>query len=269
MPIKTTPRPVRRAAGTANPAPPPVRSEVAWIAHAGSAIALRGGAPTPASLWESVEVGADWIELDVCSTSDDALVLRHDITLASGQPLATLSLPELRRREPGLLTLDEGIELIGGRAPLLLDIKTELAVPALARRLMRASGAGFAVCTESTSALTEMRARAPRIGRWLSLPDMGAGSYQGVRSVVSGLLKHRYRGGLSELGRELGGALKDVKSNPADGLARFGGLWRLDIPQGDEPIGLSPSFRLIAELTLPVGIGARRASPTRRLQLLQ
>jgi len=178
-----------------------------------------------------VEVGADCIELDICITSDDALVLRHDLTLPSGQPLATLTLRELRRREPGILTLDDGIDLIGGRSPLLLDIKTELAVAALARRLMAGSGTGISVCTENTSALTEMRTRAPRVGRWLSLPDMGAGSYQGMRSVVSGLLKHRYRGGLGDLGRELGGALKDARSSPAVGLVRIGGApWRAYLP---------------------------------------
>src|SRR5437773_2811404 len=46
------------------------------------------------------------------------------------------------------------------------------------------------------------------------------------------------------------------------------GLRLLHVPQRHEPVGSPPSFRLVAKLALPVGIGARRSGPPRRLQLL-
>lgn len=227
MPIITTPRPP----GAATPACARTAPAPSWIAHAGGAIGLRGGAPTPGSLAGCVELGCDWIELDVCATSDGHLVLRHDTALGSGQPLATLTLHELRRREPEILTLPQGREVIGIHTPLLLDIKTELAVPPLARQLSGSTGSPVAVCTENLSCLTEMRSRAPRIARWLSLPDMGSGSYESVRNVVTNLLNHRHHGGLGRLGRELGAAVREARSNPLQGLGRLGGSpWRAHLP---------------------------------------
>lgn len=79
------------------------------------------------SLEKALELGVDRIEVDVQQSSDGDLVLVHDERLKIGQDRPTLvsKIPTttLRASLPGLLTLPEAIELIGGRAPLMLDIK--------------------------------------------------------------------------------------------------------------------------------------------------
>ena len=114
------------------------------IAHRGAS----GYAPenTRAAFALAIEMGADRIETDVRRTSDGALVLVHDGTVARTTdghgPVADHTLAELRALDAGswygddfagerILTLDELIDEFGSRLPLVLEIKVGLATAAL------------------------------------------------------------------------------------------------------------------------------------------
>jgi glycerophosphoryl diester phosphodiesterase len=207
-------------------------STTEWIAHAGLAIARPGGAPDRASLDRVLRVGPEWLEVDVLVTADQVLVLRHDSRLGSRQPVAELTLNELRRAEPELLTLDDGVEHLRGRLPLLLDIKSEATSPALGRWLARRrSGSGYAACTESAAALQAVRERAPRVARWRSLPDLGTHTAHHVTQVLAALWDLRNPSGLAHIAAQMGRGATRLVHDPHAGVAILGGVpWRRQLP---------------------------------------
>jgi glycerophosphoryl diester phosphodiesterase len=112
----------------------------------------------------------DWLELDLCVTDGGVLVLRHHSRLPGGRPVHTLTLSELRRLEPDILTLSEAAEHLGGRVPMLVDVKGSRVVAPLTRWLVRQGRAGtFAICSESRDTLAHMREAVPWVQRWRTL----------------------------------------------------------------------------------------------------
>lgn len=75
----------------------------------------------------ALHIGVDRIEIDVQRAADGRLVLVHDERLrnSDGTWTAARALPveALRERLDGLLAFDEAVDLIGGRSPLLIDVK--------------------------------------------------------------------------------------------------------------------------------------------------
>lgn len=61
----------------------------------------------------AAQLGADGVELDVRRTSD-ALVVRHDATLAGHGPLVAMSLAEIREADPSVPTFEEAMEACSG-----------------------------------------------------------------------------------------------------------------------------------------------------------
>jgi glycerophosphoryl diester phosphodiesterase len=202
-----------------------------WIAHAGLGINRPGGAPDATTLGEAVRLRVDRVELDVCTTADRRLVLRHDECIGGDVPLTSLRLAELRWLEPRLLTLDEGLEHLGD-LPVLFDVKTDATAPVLARWLRaRRDLRRFAVCTESYAALAAMREGAPRVERWRSFPDLGLRRREHVARVCGALLNHRRPGHAAFVARELIASARDVFARRDEGIARAGGVpWRRLLP---------------------------------------
>ena len=202
-----------------------------WVAHAGLGIRRPGGAPDARTLSEAVRLRVDRVELDVCATADGRLVLRHDECIAGEVPLSSLRLAELRWLEPHLLTLDEGLEHLGGM-PVLLDVKADATVPVLTRWLRgRRDLRRFAVCTESRAALLAMREGAQRVERWRSFPDLGLHRREHVARVCGALLRHRHPGHAAFVARELVASARDVFARRDEGFARAGGVpWRRLLP---------------------------------------
>jgi glycerophosphoryl diester phosphodiesterase len=118
--------------------------QVAVIAHRGS------GAMAPENTLASVQLalkqGADYIENDIMRTSDGALVIMHDLTLArttnveqvfpdrSPWNVSTFTLAEIKQLDAGswfsakyagqrVPTLREWVEEVGSRAGMLLEAK--------------------------------------------------------------------------------------------------------------------------------------------------
>jgi len=127
------------------------------IGHRGN----RAHAPenTVASLLEAVAVGADAVEFDVRVTRDGELVLLHDPTLdrttdATGE-VASMPLAELRGVDAGarftrdeqsfpwrgrgadVPTFDEVVETLPRTLPLIVELKTAAATPALMAAIVR------------------------------------------------------------------------------------------------------------------------------------
>lgn len=196
-----------------------------WIAHAGLAITRPGGAPDRESLARAVQLGVDWLELDVCATADGALVLHHDAWIATRERIADLTLDELRHRSPGTLTLDDGREVVGERVRLLLDVKTDVTASPLAAWLGRRPRSDtLAVCTERVPTLVELRRRAPRVARWLSLPDLGEGWIQAGRRIAAALWDHRRLAAIPGVTRDPITLPLGTASGRRDLLASLGGL---------------------------------------------
>jgi glycerophosphoryl diester phosphodiesterase len=211
---------------------------VQLIGHAGLAIQSAEGSPTRGHLNEAMSLGVDRIELDVCCTSDGRLVMRHDVSLADGRSVANLELAELRVADSGALTIDDAVEHLGGRVPMLLDIKTAATAEALGIWLRRRRDLdSFALCTENLPWLLRLRFAAPRVARWPSFPDIGDRRAHHVQRVVVGLWRsHASLYGLRRGVADIHRAAVQLYQRPHESLANLAGLpWRgrllLDIAQ--------------------------------------
>jgi glycerophosphoryl diester phosphodiesterase len=180
---------------------------VQLIGHAGLAAARPGGTPDRSTLDAAVGHRLARLEVDVACCADGAVVLRHDLLMPSGRRLMDLDLGEVRREAPGLLTLDEAVEHLGGRLPLLLDIKEPSVVAALGdwaagRRDLEL----LAVCTDGAAALGHLRDRAPGLARWRTLPVYAPGPETTPRRLVACALRRRLPERLERLCAEVGAA---------------------------------------------------------------
>jgi glycerophosphoryl diester phosphodiesterase len=135
------------------------------IAHRGASLERRENS-LPA-FERAIELGADFVELDVQVTSDGALVVFHDLDL---DRLTTLRGPLRRRalaelREHGIPTLEQVIELARGRIGVMAELKS----PQLYRRhdvIGRTAallGPDDALLSFSRRALLEARSRRPTL----------------------------------------------------------------------------------------------------------
>jgi glycerophosphoryl diester phosphodiesterase len=74
----------------------------------------------------AIEVGADYVELDVQVSSDGALVVFHDLDLDRLTPLRgpLRRRPLAELREVGIPTLEEVVSVTRGRIPLMVELKS-------------------------------------------------------------------------------------------------------------------------------------------------
>ena len=144
------------------------------IAHRGLASIRPCGAPLAEDLERALRTpGVAMVEVDVRATAGGAVVVVHDASCGEG-PVRALSLDAVRRSAPGLLTLEEALEHIDGRLPLLLDVKEAEVVEPLAEALAGVRDpAAVAVCDEDPAALAHLRETASTVARWLTLPRVG------------------------------------------------------------------------------------------------
>jgi glycerophosphoryl diester phosphodiesterase len=183
---------------------------VQLIGHAGLAASRPGGAPDRSSLDDALAHHLARLEVDVARCADGSIVLRHDLLLPSGVPLPAVDLAGARREAPGLLTLDEAVEHLAGRLPLLLDIKEPSVVAALgAWAAPRPDADLLAVCTGGTAALRHLRESAPRMARWRTLP-VYRGREDTAHRLAACALRHRLATRLRGLAAEVGAAAVTV-----------------------------------------------------------
>lgn len=184
---------------------------VQLIGHAGLAASRPGGTHDRAGLDAALALDLARLEVDVARCADGTVVLRHDLLLPSGRPLPAVDLGEARREAPGLLTLDEAVEHLGGRLPLLLDIKHDAVVDALGGWAAgRADAEQLAVCTDGAAALARLRDRAPRMARWRTVPVYAPGRETAARRLAACALRDLLPRRLERLAAEVGAAAVTV-----------------------------------------------------------
>jgi glycerophosphoryl diester phosphodiesterase len=101
-----------------------VRPRPEVIGHGGAGDFFPGN--SRASIEQALKIGVDRIEIDVQRSADGDLVLVHDDTFLLHDrkiPTDEITTAQFRQMLPGLLTLDELVELNRDNVPLLLDVK--------------------------------------------------------------------------------------------------------------------------------------------------
>jgi glycerophosphoryl diester phosphodiesterase len=150
------------------------------IAHRGLHDAERGIVEnTPSALSAAIEAGYG-IEIDTQPASDGAPVVFHDATLdrltEGAGPLAAMTPARLRairyrRSADPILTLRETLDLVGGRAPLLVEIKSDWsgdgAFGARVARELAAYGGPVAAMSFDPVQVASVRQAAPVLARGL------------------------------------------------------------------------------------------------------
>jgi glycerophosphoryl diester phosphodiesterase len=133
------------------------------------------------SIEKALELGVDRIEVDVQSSADGELVLVHDERIGvdgrNPVPVSRLKTSELRFLLPGFLTLAEGIEVIGYRVPLMLDIKGpgfELELNAAIRTHKIAETSS--ISCEQLTVLRRLRAAFPTMRLGISTGHISSGA---------------------------------------------------------------------------------------------
>lgn len=211
----------------------PVRDgRLGLVGHAGLAPTRLGGSPTRASLRRALRLGVDALEVDVCASADYSLVLHHDTRLPVGLPVCDLTLAQLRRVEPGLLTLEDAAEIVGDRARLILDVKTRAAAGPLSDWFARnAGGANAVVCSGRIDVLRYLARATPEAALWQTFPHIGERSYERVLRVLSGVAAHRGLHALQLVG-DLWDVLGRVRANPRHAATTqvIGLPWRRRLP---------------------------------------
>ncbi len=191
------------------------RRSVAWIGHAGLAGSRPGAGPSRETLTAAAGLGLDRLELDVCATDGDELVLRHNSRLPGGLPVHAMTLAELRRLEPDLLTLTDAAEHLCGRVPLLIDVKTLRVVEPLAGWLRRHRDLSeVTVCSENREALLHLRDVIPEVPRWRTLTALWRWTTESNPSQLSPMPRDLFPGpmweavdAVADAGQELAKAL--------------------------------------------------------------
>lgn len=203
------------------PHTPTARPHATIIAHRGAS----GLAPenTPAAFLTALALGADTIEIDVHLSRDGHVVVIHDDTVdrtttGTGE-VRTLGLAEIQsldagswfygtdvqpRWSPDLLqvpTLEQVIEMVRGKASLLIELKDPTLYEGLEERLveslrstglMREPGA-VTVQSFDETAVRKMAQLAPEVPRFqlTSGAELSAESLDGIRGYADGVAPNR------------------------------------------------------------------------------
>jgi len=134
------------------------------IAHRGASFDEKEN--TLPAFERAIELGADFVELDVQASRDSELVVFHDLTL---DRLTPLSGPLRRRsgaelREVGIPTLAEVVELTAGRIGVMAELKSPRLYRRhdVVRRTVESLPEGSLVLSFDASALQEAARLRPR-----------------------------------------------------------------------------------------------------------
>lgn len=79
---------------------------------------------TQAAIQAAIDAGMEWVEIDMQVTREGIVVLAHD-PVVEGAPIASMSLAELRSRDPSASTLEEVLRRFGSQVGFCLEIKPQ------------------------------------------------------------------------------------------------------------------------------------------------
>lgn len=129
------------------------------------------GLPAAERYDRAIELGVDYVELDVRRTADGLYVNYHDDMTPSRRPTTSLTYADLRSElGSDLLTLVELLDVVAGRAGLHVDLKepgyeSEIVSMVLAHR----SGVRFVVTTGDVDSIRTVKERFPNVEAGLTL----------------------------------------------------------------------------------------------------
>jgi glycerophosphoryl diester phosphodiesterase len=130
-----------------------------------------GGLPAAERYTRAIELGVDYVELDVRRSADGQYVNYHDDVTPSGRPASSLRYADLKAElGSDLLKLDELLDLVAGRVGLHIDLKEPGHEEEIVRMLLvRASESRFVVTTGEVESIRTIKERFPAIRAGLTL----------------------------------------------------------------------------------------------------
>lgn len=143
----------------------------------------------------ALAIGVDRIEFDVQVSGDGQLMLVHDdvLRLPDGRrvPIKRTSAQTIRDTLPGMLSMDEAIELIGNRSKLLIDVKSPGYDRQVADAIRRhALGSSAIVSSTWAAVLRQLKRALPELSIGLSTGHMAGGiAFEPARVVVASSLR--------------------------------------------------------------------------------
>jgi glycerophosphoryl diester phosphodiesterase/membrane-associated phospholipid phosphatase len=146
-------------------------NEFEIVGHGGAGAFHKGNSRD--AILTAMQFDIDRIEFDVRQAGDGRIVLVHDpaLTMPDGsrRSVDSMTIDEIRRALPGTITFEEAVELIGGRLPIMIDLKLGGFEADLAEAIQRHNLVETAMisCT-NPRAIKKLRKEFPRMAIGLS-----------------------------------------------------------------------------------------------------
>jgi len=163
------------------------------VGHGGAGAFHKGN--TRDAIQAALRFDIDRIEIDLRRAGDGTLVLVHDEALrmpdGKKRPVDRMTMAEIRAALPGAISFDEAVELIGGRVPLMIDLKLGGFEDELAAKIRQHRLADTAVvsCTDPR-AIRKLRDAFPHMPIGLSTGHRPTGLLvRGGKSIAQNVLQ--------------------------------------------------------------------------------
>jgi glycerophosphoryl diester phosphodiesterase len=129
------------------------------------------GLPAADRYSRAIELGVDYVELDVRRAADGTYVNYHDHVTPSGYPTAGLTFAELKAEVgPEVLTLAEVLDVVAGRVGLHVDLKEPGYEAEIVRAVLsRVAESGFVVTTGEVESIRTVKEQFPNVRAGLTL----------------------------------------------------------------------------------------------------
>ena len=129
------------------------------------------GLPAAERYNRAIELGVDYVELDVRRTADGIFVNYHDDITPSGRHAGSLNYVDLKAElDVGLLTLEEVLDLVAGRAGLHIDLKERGCEAEIVRAvLVHDARNQFVVTTGDVESIRNVKEQFPTVRAGLTL----------------------------------------------------------------------------------------------------
>lgn len=129
------------------------------------------GLPAAERYRRAIELGVDYVELDVRLTLDGRYVNYHDHVTPNGRPTESLTYAALKDElGPELLLLDELLDVVAGRAGLHIDLKEAgYATEIIQLVLGRAAVDRFVVTTGDVESIRTIKEKFPSVRAGLTM----------------------------------------------------------------------------------------------------
>ena len=129
------------------------------------------GLPADQRYSRAIELGVDYVELDIRRTADGTYVNYHDHVTPSGHPTAGLTFAELKAELGSeALTLAELLDVVAGRVGLHVDLKEPGYEAEIVRAVLsRVAESGFVVTTGEVESIRTVKEQFPNVRAGLTL----------------------------------------------------------------------------------------------------